>query len=126
MVRPRLLVWVGCAALALAAPVRAEQAAVPVGESESFVDLLELEGEDGGEAQPSVDCSDGRPDRDCLSGRLGATQAAQTCNGIAALFSAGNCSVHCSDGFYACGKCGFGGFAMCTCRQDFTCNPYAP
>ena len=126
MVRRRLLVWVVCAVLALAWPVRAEEAAPAVHEREPILDLIEQEIEEGGEAQPMVDCSDGRPDRDCRSARWGATQATQTCNVLAAIFSSGNCSVHCSDGFYACGKCGFGGFAMCTCRESFTCNPHAP
>ena len=75
---------------------------------------------------PMVDCSDGRPDDDCLSGRLGSDQVTQTCNGIATLLGAGTCSTHCHVGYYACGKCGIGGCASCTCRQNFTCNPHAP
>ena len=78
------------------------------------------------DVQPTVDCSDERPDDDCLSGRIGADMVSQTCNGIATLFGAGNCSTHCNVGYYACGKCGIGGFAKCTCRENFTCNPYAP
>ena len=95
-------------------------------EAAPVLDLLEPDPSEGREVEPAVDCSDGRPDRDCLSGRLGADQASQTCNGFVTFFGAGNCSVHCGDGYYACGKCGFGGFAMCTCRANFTCNPYAP
>ena len=81
--------------------------------------------ESGGN-QPNVDCTDGRPDDDCLSGRLGATQTSQTCGGVAAIFGAGSCSVTCGPGTYACGKCGWGGFAQCTCRQNFTCHPHLP
>ena len=116
-----LSVWL----LAVGAATARESVAVeelPAGEPRE----VRLDLEPDASVQPAVDCSDGRPDRDCLSGRLGADMAAQTCNGVATIFSAGNCSVHCTDGFYACGKCGFGGFAMCTCRQNFTCNPNAP
>ncbi len=89
--------------------------------------VLDLgDGEAGEDVQPTVDCSDERPDDDCLSGRIGADMVSQTCNGIATLFGAGNCSTHCNVGYYACGKCGIGGFAKCTCRENFTCNPYAP
>lgn len=94
-------------------------------ETEIVLDLggeAELEGE----AQPMVDCSDERPDDDCLSGRLGADQVMQACNGIGPLFGVGNCSTHCQVGYYACGRCGFGGFAACTCRENFTCDPYRP
>jgi len=80
----------------------------------------------GDPVQPTVDCSDERPDDDCLSGRIGSDQVSQTCNGIGPLFGAGNCSTHCQVGYYACGKCGIGGFAKCTCRENFTCDPYAP
>ncbi|HEX5043316.1 MAG TPA: hypothetical protein VFV75_10450 [Candidatus Polarisedimenticolaceae bacterium] len=78
------------------------------------------------EVQPMVDCSDQRPDDDCLSGRLGADQVMQACNGIGPLFGAGSCSTHCQVGYYACGRCGFGGFAACTCRENFSCDPYRP
>jgi hypothetical protein len=88
--------------------------------------VLDLGGEEGAGVQPMVDCSDERPDDDCLSGRIGSDQVTQACNGIGALFGGGNCSTHCQVGYYACGKCGVGGFAKCTCRENFTCNTYAP
>jgi hypothetical protein len=81
---------------------------------------------DPGAVLPAVDCTGGRPDADCLSGRLGSTQATQICGGIASVLGAGQCSVTCGPGFYACGKCGWGGFASCTCRSNFTCDPYRP
>ena len=91
--------------------------------------VLDLGGGDPGDSedvQPSVDCSDGRPDRDCLSGRLGADRTTQQCGGISIFFGVSSCSVHCGNGYYACGKCGWGGFAMCTCRENFSCHPNRP
>jgi hypothetical protein len=114
-----LLAAVG--AVAAREPVEDETQTLP--EAEIVLDL----GPDAGpEMQPMVDCSDERPDDDCLSGRLGSDQATQACNGIGPLFGSGNCSVHCAVGYYACGRCGLGGLAKCTCRENFTCNPYAP
>jgi hypothetical protein len=74
-----------------------EDAAASLTEAEVALDL-------GTDVQPMVDCSDRRPDDDCLSGRLGADQVTQACNGIGPLFGAGNCSTHCQVGYYACGK----------------------
>ena len=121
MDRRRLLAGVVSVLLVGMGAVQAQD--IPSGELEL---LIHLEVEGDATEQPSVDCSDGRPDRDCLSGRLGSDQTTQTCNGLATVFGAGNCMVHCRDGYYACGKCGFAGFAMCTCRENFTCNPYTP
>jgi hypothetical protein len=60
--------------------------------------VLDLGRDDGGAVQPMVDCSDERPDDDCLSGRLGADQVMQARSGIGPLFGAGSCSTHCQVG----------------------------
>jgi hypothetical protein len=133
MVRRRIVVGICGVFLALGFGAAVAVAAESEGEeapTEPVLELPELEvrsGDDGElEVEPQVDCSDGRPDEDCLSGRLGSDQVNQQCAGIAVMFGAGSCSVHCREGYYACGKCGFGGFAMCTCRENFSCHPHAP
>ena len=112
--------------LVLLAAMGAARATEPIDGETTPLDEAEVVLDLGDPVQPMVDCSDERPDDDCMSGRLGADQVTQTCNGIATLLGAGNCSTHCQVGYYACGKCGIGGFASCTCRQNFTCNPHAP
>ena len=128
MDRRRRLAGIVLLLLTVTGAARAREAVSEEVASADLDRLLDLESElESEEAnRPAVDCSDGRPDRDCLSGRLGADQTTQTCNGLATVFGAGNCQVHCREDYYACGKCGFAGFAMCTCRENFTCNPYAP
>jgi len=112
------LVLLAAAGVARAQEEGTGEDATPTAETEIVLDL--------GVVQPRVDCSDERPDDDCLSGRMGADQVTQFCNGLGPLFGGGNCSTHCQVGYYACGKCGIGGFAQCTCRENFTCNPNAP
>jgi hypothetical protein len=112
--------------LAAAAGVARAQEDAPAGETTTPADDGEIVLDLGDRVLPRVDCSDERPDDDCLSGRLGADSVTQACNGIGPLFGGGNCSTHCQVGYYACGKCGIGGFAKCTCRENFTCNPNAP
>ena len=108
----------------LAAAGAARGMEVTDGTGMEATEAIELDLGDG--TAPMVDCSDRRPDQDCLSGRLGADQVTQACNGIGPIFGQGTCSTHCQPGYYACGKCGLGGFASCTCRENFTCNPHAP
>jgi hypothetical protein len=121
MHRGRLLAVIVWAAIG-AGPALASDA----GSAPGPLELLDLDLEGLSEVEPRVDCSDGRPDQDCLSGRQGSDQVSQQCGGISVLFGAGSCSVHCGEGYYACGKCGWGGFAMCTCRSNYTCDPYRP